>query len=178
MSTCQQVLTTAATEIQILTLVLDSIAAERLVVTTTRESASNGIRKQRNMVPSLPSGNGAVQPYGEGLVQVRVEGGERSLVSRRQRGEWGGRVAARRSARTANGDDRLGVLVPSVDVGPGVVVLPAALVASVCWPVALWESSDDTGQGNGSDERDDGFMEQHCSECIKGVVVSSVCLVG
>ena len=171
--------------IKTLTLVLDSIAAECLVVTTARVLASDRIRKQRNMVPSLPSGNGAVQPYGEGLVQVRVQGGEHSLFSGRQRAEWGGRVAARRSARAANGDNGLSVLFPGVVVVldivvvPGGVVLPAVLFPGVYLPAALWEGGDDAGHGHGGEERDDRFVEEHCNECgMKAIVVFSICLVG
>ena len=150
-------------------MVLDGIAAERLVVATVRALVSKGIRKSRNTIPSLRSGNGAVQTHGESLVQVRVQGGERGLVSGRQRAEWGGRVAACRGARAANGDDRLGVLFPIVVVPAVVIVVPADVFYSdayfpvVGYPV-LWEGGDDAGHGNGDNERDEGFVEQHRNE--------------
>ena len=172
-----------------LTLVLDGIAADCLIVATASALTSQRIRKSRNTVPFLRSGYSAVQPHCEGLVQVRVKGGKRSLVSGRQRAEWGCRVAARRGARAANGDDRLGVLLPGLVVPavvvivfvavPAVVDLPVLLCPGVDYPVALGESGDDAGHGNGGDERDDGFVEEHCNECvIEEVVVFSLCLVG
>ena len=172
------------TEIKTLTLVLDCITTERLVVTTARALTSNGIRESRNTIPSLRSGYGAVQPHGEGLVQIGVQGSERSLVIGRQRAEWSGRAAARRGARAANRDDRLSALFPCVVVISGLVVVTAlvallgVLVAGVRGPVALWESGGNTGQGNGDDKRDNGFVEQHYNECMKGDFIFSVCLVG
>ena len=70
MSSRQQVPTST---IKTLTLVLDSITAERLVVATARALASNELRKSKKTVPSLRSGNGAIQPHGEGLVQGWVQ---------------------------------------------------------------------------------------------------------
>ena len=177
MSTHQQVPTPA---LKTLTLALDGITTKRLVVTTARALASNGLRKSKKTVPSLRSGYGAVQPHGEGLVQGRVQGGKSSLVSGRQRAEWSGRAAACRSARAANGYDRLSVLFPSIVVPAVVVVVVVSAVvdlSGVLCPgfdsrVALWEGGDDAGHGNGGDERDDGFVEQHCDECfMKEVIV-------
>ena len=77
-----------------------------------------------------------------------------------------------------------GLVVPAVVVivfvaVPAVVDLPVLLCPGVDYPVALGESGDDAGHGNGGDERDDGFVEEHCNECvIEEVVVFSLCLVG
>ena len=78
---------------------------------------------------------------------LNILGSKRSLVISRQRVERGGGVAARRGAsRAASGND-----------GPA-------------WLGC--EGGDASGQGNGCDERDDGFVEQHCEECsMKGFPV-------
>ena len=79
-------------------------------------------------------------------------------------------------------------MFPSIVV-PSVVVVVSAVVdlsgvgvlfPGVDCPIGLWEGSDDAGHGNGGDERDDGFVEQHCNECVRKevVVLLSVCLVG
>ena len=137
-----------------LTLVLDGIAADCLIVATASALTSQRIRKSRNTVPFLRSGYSAVQPHCDGLVQVRVKGGKRSLVSRQQQAEWGCRVAAHQGARTASRDDRLGVLFPClVVVVSAVVDLPVLLGLSIDCSVALGESGDNAGHGNGSDEK-------------------------
>ena len=52
----------------------------------------------------------------------------------------------------------------------------AARAAALCLP-ALWGRRGGTtaGQGNGGDERYEGFVEQHCEECL-GVVLKGVCV--
>ena len=55
--------------------------------------------------------------------------------------------------------------------------LPVFLPASLAFISKLWCGGNDSGQGNGSDERDDGFVEQHCKECgVKAAVVFLVCV--
>ena len=52
----------------------------------------------------------------------------------------------------------------------------AARAATLCLP-ALWGygGGDTTGQGNGGDERDERFVEQHCQGCL-GMVLKDLCV--
>lgn len=97
-------------------------------------------------LPSKGAGKNTAHPHGEILVQVDVKELERDLFQIRERVEISGGGAAR--------------LAASARVAPGLVV-PAH------WSCGR---SDATDQGNGGNERDEGFVEQH----IRGNLKSSV----
>ena len=104
---------------------------------------------------------------GEARVQVRVQGLERSLVTIRQRGELDEGGAARRGTRAATGS-LTGALILTAS-GAACVFETACVLGTACALAGvlaiimdLWGSGDDSGQSNGNDERNDGFLEQHC----------------
>ena len=112
-------------------------------------------------LPCLRAGSIAVHPNGETRVQVGVEGLERILESRRQRGERLLGVAARRGARAANG--RTGGCGSIILCWIGSRVIGFGLVG-VSALLPCCRRGDATGQSDGGDERDDGFVEEHCKE--------------
>ena len=98
---------------------------------------------------------------GEARVQVRVQGLERSLVTIRQRGELDEGGAARRGTRAATGS-LTGALILTASRAACVLWTACVLAGVLAIIMELWGGGDDSGQGNGSDERNDGFLEQHC----------------
>jgi uncharacterized membrane protein len=121
-------------------------------------------------LPCLRAGSSAVHPHGEIRVQVGVEGLERSLESRRQRGERLLGVAAGRGARAANGGTGGlsaglcwiggvfgGVLIVLVYL----VVIIALYLVVVIAGLPCCRGGDVSGQSEGGDEREDGFVEEH-----------------
>jgi hypothetical protein len=114
------------------------------------------------------------------LVQCGVQGLELIPDTIRKIGEWGDGITAHRVEARAAGGGLTGALSGALN-GALILVLTGALIGTVCALVfanGRWGcgGGDTSGQGNGSDESDDGFVEQHCKECsMKEVVVFSVC---
>ena len=92
-------------------------------------------------VPSQRAGKNAVQPHVGINVQVGDQDVQQAFDKTGQTGERGGGVAARQAASAAT-LSRRGVVPAHWGCGGG----------------------DATDQGNGGDERDEGFVEQHCQE--------------
>ena len=58
----------------------------------------------------------------------------------------------------------------------GAAARVAARAATLCLPALQGGGGDGTtGQSDDSDERDEGFVEQHCEECL-GVVLKVLCV--
>ena len=129
---------------------------------------------KKTHLPGLRAGSSAVDPHGEILVQAGVEGLKRSLESSRQGGERLLGVAARRGARAANRGT--GGRLSASDLSTGlcwvggvfrvaislVYLVVVYLVVDIASLLPDWDGSDARGQCDGGDEREDGFVEEHC----------------
>jgi hypothetical protein len=96
----------------------------------------------------MRSGN-AVQSHVETIVRVGVQGKELRLLRGAQRTERFGRAAARRNTRVASGSS-----TPSLNL---VTLAPGG-----------YGGGDAGGQGNGGEEREDGFVEKHFEKMYYG----------
>ena len=135
------------------------------------------MRKLRNIVPSLSSGCIALLSHKEAGVQVGVQGLERSLVTIRQCAELDEGGAARRVAARAATGSFTGALRLTASGVARLLGTACALACVLALISERWCGGDDSGQGNGSDERDDGFVEQHCKECgVKAAVAFLACV--
>jgi hypothetical protein len=124
--------------------------------------AYDWIRRSRGTVPSsYPGGKKAVKPNGEVSVHVGVQDIEQAAqFILRQRGERRDGGAARQVARLAT--------------------LPPLRAAATATAAAArhYGGCDTTGQGNGSNEREEGVGEHHCEEDLDESRVLKVLFVG